>query len=159
MDIVDGIIHVASDTSVPVDAAKVMHTAKRATLNVLEAAARTPSVSRVVITSSSAAATLPTANKKIHIDQTFYARTCIQQVSDASADETGEKAKSLHGYVTYSASKAEAELAALDFMKRTRPTFVLNTILPNFNMGKILPGVKVSATGQTVIDTYHGKPP
>jgi hypothetical protein len=38
----------------------------------------------------------------------------------------------------YSASKTQGEQAAWKFMKDKTPNFVLNTVLPNYNMGKIL---------------------
>ena len=38
----------------------------------------------------------------------------------------------------YSTSKTEGEKAAWEFMKQQKPSFVLNTVAPNFNIGGIL---------------------
>lgn len=66
---VHGVVHVASNMSFNNDPAKVIPGVKRATLSVLEAAARTPSVTRVVLTSSSTAATMPKPETRFYIDK------------------------------------------------------------------------------------------
>lgn len=40
----------------------------------------------------------------------------------------------IKGYIVYAASKVEAERAAWKFVEAQKPGFVLNTIIPNFNV-------------------------
>lgn len=49
---------------------------------------------------------------------------------------SGKAPDSAKGYVTYAASKTEGERAAWNWVEENKPGFVLNTVLPNCNVGK-----------------------
>lgn len=51
---------------------------------------------------------------------------------------SGTAPESAQGYITYSASKTEGERAAWKWVEENKPGFVLNTVLPDSNVGKIL---------------------
>lgn len=156
---VDGIIHVATETSLdPSAPARVMRSAREATVNLLKAAAKVPSVRRIVYTSSSTAATLPKLNVPFHIDGKMWNRGSLDMVQRVIDNPKLQASSNLGGFEIYAASKTAAELAAWEFVRTQSPQFVLNVVLPNFNVGKILPGVTVGITGQSVIDTFHGQP-
>lgn len=47
---------------------------------------------------------------------------------------TGNVPEGFEGGIVYSASKTEAEKAAWKWVEEKKPNFVLNTVLPNFNV-------------------------
>lgn len=51
---------------------------------------------------------------------------------------TGNVPENFEGAVVYSASKTEAERGAWKWVKENKPGFVLNTVLPNFNVSDAL---------------------
>jgi hypothetical protein len=55
-----------------------------------------------------------------------------------SGNLTGNVPPGLEGAVVYSASKTEAERAAWKWVEEKKPGFVLNTVLPNFNVSSSL---------------------
>lgn len=156
---VDAIVHVASDTSLSSDPNTVIPAVKTATLNLLEAAAATDSVKRVVLTSSSTAAGLPPdphSGDKPRFGESTWNDSSVAQAWDTPKHERQQNAAA-YGFLVYAASKAEGERAAWRFMQERKPGFVLNTVLPNFNMGAILPGVAPGPTGAGVISAYRGE--
>ncbi|KAL5092570.1 hypothetical protein Trisim1_001123 [Trichoderma cf. simile WF8] len=129
----DGIIHVATDVSLASDPHRIIPAVRNGTINALKAASSQESVKRFVLTSSSTAAIVPQANKKgVIIDENTWN-------DDIVALAWGDKAPdSAKGYVTYAASKTEGERAAWNWVEENKPGFVLNTVLPNCNFGRIL---------------------
>jgi nucleoside-diphosphate-sugar epimerase len=110
--------------------------------NTLTAAARTPSVKRFVYTSSSAAATAPIANKKFHIDASTWNDADVE-AAWAPPPYTGHERR----LAVYAASKTLAEKECWRFMQEEKPAFVLNTVLPNCNIGRILSKEQPASTG------------
>jgi nucleoside-diphosphate-sugar epimerase len=156
---VSGVIHVASDTTLDPNAnpRDVIDGVKRATVGVLQAAAGEPSVKRVVLTSSSSAAALPPVNgEKFHIDGALWNQKSLKAALEASEEEK-KREPAIYGFNVYAASKTEGERAAWQFMKDQKPGFVLNSVLPNFNMGTVLEGVNPGPTGGAVLKAYNGK--
>lgn len=106
----------------------VVNDAVNLTMTALDAAARTPSVKRVVITSSSAA-----------VD------SYPKEPYDLTAESWNEKAveeawkpppyEEDRVYTTYAASKVQSEQAAWRYVRDTKPHFVLNAVLPDFVCG------------------------
>ncbi|KIH93809.1 cinnamoyl-CoA reductase [Sporothrix brasiliensis 5110] len=130
---IDGVVHVAGDVSMNTDPSVVIPQTQQATRNILNAAAKNPQIQRFVLTSSSSAAIIPKANVKgAVIDQSTYND---EAVAAAWSNETPEVSK---GYAVYAAAKTEGERAAWEWNKDTNPGFVLNTVLPNYNVGEIL---------------------
>ncbi|KAF2500212.1 NAD(P)-binding protein [Lophium mytilinum] len=130
---VDGIAHVASDVHISADAENWIPPIVQAAINVLEAAAKEPSVKSVVYCSSNAA---------MHRLQT---NTPYELTSDSWNDEAVEMAYKKDGVAdiermvdVYSASKVLAERASWEWVKKNQPQFVFNTIIPNVNFGGVV---------------------
>ncbi|EMF11571.1 NAD(P)-binding protein [Sphaerulina musiva SO2202] len=148
---VDAVIHVASDTTFGTDPNKVITPTKAGVLSILKSAAKEPSVKRFVLTSSSAAVLLPKLNKELTVSKDDWNQEAID-LAWAPPPYGDDRA-----YPVYAASKAEGEKAMWQFVKEQKPSFIANAILPNFNMGKILPGGSPGATGGAIPDLYNGK--
>ncbi|KKP00634.1 NAD dependent epimerase/dehydratase [Trichoderma harzianum] len=122
-----GVIHVASDGSFANEPDRVIPTVKNGTIHALQAASQS-SVKRFVLTSSSVAAIIPETNKKgITIDESTWNDAVIELAWSGTAPENAK------GYIVYSASKTEGERTAWDWVKENKPSFTLNTVLPNCN--------------------------
>lgn len=134
---VRGVIHVAADVSMSSDPRAVIPKAQEATVNVLASAAKHKDIARFVLTSSSSAAIVPKPNVRgVVIDQTTYND---EIVAAAWSDDTPE---TYRGYFVYAAAKTESERTAWAWNDREKPDFVLNTVLPNTNVGhRVLDGV------------------
>lgn len=141
LDGVAFVLHVASPyiiNNVTDVEAQLLRPAQEGTLNLLRYAAKSPSVRRVVVTSSFAAVTdftkggpnRPGVTYTPHDWQPFGREEALAQ----------------GGAVAYSASKKLAEKAAWDFVAQEKPQFDLATINPPMIYGKSLPW----ATRQTL---------
>lgn len=146
---VDAVIHAASDTSFGSDPNVVVGGTVQSVKTILQSAKQVASIKRFVLTSSSTAAS--TSNTEASLDSNSWARDAIKRAW-APPPYTAERAGDV-----YAASKAEAEMAMWEFVKTEKPGFVVNSILPNVNMGRILssPG----ASGWCVPAIYHGQLP
>jgi nucleoside-diphosphate-sugar epimerase len=128
-----GFAHVATPVMVSFDPNEGVPIVVNGTLNALKAAANEPSVKRVVLTSSSTAAASPQPNKVFTIDSNTWNDTAVKAAWAPPPYEGLQRRLDV-----YSASKTQGEQAAWEFMKEKTPGFVLNTVLPNANMGHIL---------------------
>ncbi|KAL6833435.1 hypothetical protein J3E69DRAFT_376543 [Trichoderma sp. SZMC 28015] len=129
----DGIIHVATDVSLASDPHRIIPAVRNGTINALKAASSQESVKRFILTSSSTAAIVPQANKKgVIIDENTWNDDIVALAWSGKAPDSAK------GYVTYAASKTEGERAAWKWVEENKPGFVLNTVLPNCNFGRIL---------------------
>ncbi|KAF7562635.1 hypothetical protein G7046_g1471 [Stylonectria norvegica] len=130
---VAGVVHVASDITFRDDPYIVVPVAVKGVTAALEAAAKTPSVKRFVLTSSSAAAHIPSPNNShVVVDQNSWNDAMVAAAYDP---DTPAAAK---GSIVYAASKVGAEKAAWAFVKERKPSFVLNVVLPNLTLGPVL---------------------
>ncbi|KAL8951035.1 MAG: hypothetical protein Q9183_007487, partial [Haloplaca sp. 2 TL-2023] len=136
-----GVIHVASDLTLNPNPYAVIPMVLSGVKNTLTAAARTPSVKRFVYTSSSAAATAPIANKKFHVD------TSTWNDADVEAAWAPPPYTEDRKLAVYAASKTLAEKECWRFMREEKPAFVLNAVLPNCNIGRILSEEQPASTG------------
>ncbi|KAI4104159.1 MAG: hypothetical protein L6R37_003420 [Teloschistes peruensis] len=143
-DVVEGcsaIIHVATDLSLNHNPHAVIPPMISGVQNALRAAARSPSVKRFIYTSSCAACTAPIANKAFHVtDQTWNEADIA--LAWAPPPYTGERRLAV-----YAASKTLAEKECWRFVKEEKPGFVLNAVLPNCNIGRILCREQPASTG------------
>ncbi|GAA6004943.1 hypothetical protein JCM11491_002285 [Sporobolomyces phaffii] len=119
-----GVAHVASSTTFSTDLDQVLPVAVDGTLNVLRAAAATPSVKRFVLTSSIVAIGNPASPTKLGSDVFNY--ESIEAAKSMSNDDPRK------GHTVYSSSKTQAELAAWKF-----PSFVFNVVCPAFCLGEM----------------------
>ncbi|GAA6004869.1 hypothetical protein JCM11491_002261 [Sporobolomyces phaffii] len=127
-----GVAHVASSTTFSTDLDQVLPVAVDGTLNVLRAAAATPSVKRFVLTSSIVAIGNPASPTKLGSDVFNYGS--IEAAKSMSNDDPRK------GHTVYSSSKTQAELAAWKFVresKASRPSFVFNVVCPAFCLGEM----------------------
>jgi len=96
------------------------------TLNILEVAAKTPSVKRVVITSSAAAVMdIATTNDlSVVYDENSW---------NPATEEEAETSKA--GYLGYLVGKTRAEQAAWDFVQSKKPSFDIVVLNPSYVFG------------------------
>jgi nucleoside-diphosphate-sugar epimerase len=128
-----GFVHVATPVMVSFDPNEGVPIVVNGTLHALEAAANEPSIKRVVLTSSSTAAASPQPDVRFSMDSDTWNETAVKAAWTPPPYEGLQRRLDV-----YSASKTQGEQAAWKFMKDRKPGFVLNTILPNANMGNIL---------------------
>ncbi|KIW20290.1 hypothetical protein PV08_00865 [Exophiala spinifera] len=126
---IDGIVHLASPLSFkPGDNEKdVVLPAIQGVKSVLHAAAREPSVKRIVITSSFAA--VIDDGRKEATKFTYTGRDWNPQSYDESIDPTTSPE------MAYRGSKKFAELEAWNFIDREKPTFDIVTLCPPMVFG------------------------
>lgn len=119
-------------------------------VNIAESAAKEPSVKRFVYTSSSRAITTLKPNVKFEISTKNW------------NDEAVEKAWMPPPYnpdramVTYGASKTLAEQAIWKFAKERKPAYIVNTVVPDGNLGEILSDKQPTSTGAWVKTVFEG---
>lgn len=148
---VDAIIHLATDTSFEHDPNKIIPATEEQTRNILRSAAKTSSVKRFVLTSSSSAVLFPVLNKEITIGINDWNDDATKQAWEPPP-YTPERA-----FPVYAASKVAGEKALWEFMKDEQPQFVANAVLPNFNAGRIL--TNGGPTGGSVEALLNGDVP
>lgn len=129
---VDSIIHMATDTSFEADPNIVVTATEEGVRNILRSAAKTSSVKRFVLTSSSSAVLFPIPNKKISVGVEDWNEEALKQAW-APPPYTSDRA-----FAVYAASKVAGEKAFWKFFQDEKPNFLGTTILPNFNVGRIL---------------------
>lgn len=117
---VDGFVHVASPIGGFDNAESAIPISVNGGLNALRSCAKSPSVKRVVFTSSSLAATFPKPNIEFSIDENSYNEEAVEEVKKDAAKQ---------GLYIYSAMKTEAEKAMWKWMRENKPGFVFNTIV------------------------------
>lgn len=128
-----GFIHVATPVMQLLDPNEAVPMVINGVINALAAAATEPAVKRVVITSSSVAATSPKPNVEFSVDSGTWNEEAVKRAWAPPPYEGTQRRLDV-----YSAQKTQAEQAAWKWMKENRPGFALNVVLPNANMGKIL---------------------
>lgn len=146
-----GVAHVASVISFDPDPNKVIPTVVAGAVNALEAAAKEPSVKRFVYTSSSTAITPPKPNKKFEIKVEDWNTEEIEQAWKPPPYESDR------AWAVYGASKTQAEQSVWEYVKERKPSFTVNAILPNANMGEILSEKQPASTGAWVKGIYNGQ--
>ena len=147
---VSGVAHVASILTFDSDPNKVIPQTIAGAVNAAESAAKQPSVKRFVFTSSSTAITSPRPNEKFEIDVKDWNTSDVEKAWKAPP-YTEERA-----WAVYGASKTQAEQAIWKFAKEKKPGFVVNTVLPNTNLGEILSDKQPASTGAWVKSIYQG---
>ncbi len=122
-------VHVASDLSFGPDPNIVVKNAIAFTMGALHSAVKEPSVKRFVLTSSSSAAAPLKFNEPYDLTPESWATASIEA---AWAPPPYEQDRMLS---VYAASKAQAEQAMWQFVKDHKPSFVANSVLPDFICG------------------------
>ncbi|KAH9878176.1 hypothetical protein J1614_003393 [Plenodomus biglobosus] len=124
-----GVIHVASVTAFSTDPHKIINPSITFVENILAAAENEPSVSRFVLTSSSAAASQDRVNEAYDLTPDMWANWAIEEAW-ASTPHTEQKARA-----NYYASKALSEQRMWKYVEERNPRFVVNSVLPDFVIG------------------------
>ncbi|KAK9324377.1 hypothetical protein V1517DRAFT_336838 [Lipomyces orientalis] len=153
MDGVSGVIHgSACNTDFSPDPNVVIPGVVKGTLNILETALKHKSVTRVVLTSSSAACLFPKPGVDgIEITQeTWNDESLGQAWGETIIPETDRP------FAVYAASKTESERKAWEWMKEHQPGFVFNTVLPNTNWGRVLLPQTGGSTGNMLRGLLKG---
>ncbi|KAF2111063.1 hypothetical protein BDV96DRAFT_500170 [Lophiotrema nucula] len=159
MKAVDGVIHIASETSLSTDAEKILATATAGALNALRSAAKETSVKRFVFTSSSTAVSMPQANgtPKQPVDQSIYNESAIRYahgLSDPSKSVPNRNPGVAEGYVVYAASKAVAEKAVWKFVEEEKPGFVVNSVVPNATFGAPIDPLRTTPSVSVAVNLF-----
>ena len=121
-------------------------------LNAATAAAAHKGITRFVYTSSSTAISAPKPDVVFDFSTEIWNE---EQVAEAWTPPpyTPERA-----WAVYGASKTQAEQAMWKFVREQQPGFVLNTVLPNANMGDIFDAERQGgSTHQWVGQVYRGE--
>lgn len=149
---VDSVIHVASDTTFSEDADKVIGSVVAGTENFLRAAAKEPKVRRFTLTSSSTAVLVPKPGVEGIV---VTADTWDDEAVDTARNKKGQSiGPNNYAFCVYAASKTEGERAMWEFVKKEKPGFVANAVLPNFNTGRVIGSS--GATGGFAINLLKG---
>jgi nucleoside-diphosphate-sugar epimerase len=102
-------------------------------LEALKAAATEPGLKRVVLTSSSTAASAPRPGKVFVMDESTWNHDAVQAAWAPPPYDNPSRYADVYG-----ASKMQSEEAAWKWVRENKPHFVFNAILPNANFGRIL---------------------
>lgn len=123
MEGADAVVHVASPIPLaqPKDRDALVGPARDGALRLLKAASQTPSVKKVVMTSSVAAVADGHGPRKNHVF--------------SEADWSNPEGPNISPYAR---SKTIAERAAWDFIAREKPGFAFSTVLPGLVLGPVL---------------------
>ncbi|UZJ51276.1 hypothetical protein CBS101457_000596 [Exobasidium rhododendri] len=146
---VQGIVHVASDVSFSSDRDVVISAVNRAYKTLLDAANSTPSVRRLVLTSSSIAVGTANTDKdkpRQHLDTTSWNDAAVQ-----------DSLTSPNGVNVYATSKVLSERLAFDYVKEKKPSFTVTAINPSMILGKPVPGYSILSTGKWLRDAAEGR--
>ncbi|KAJ5007293.1 hypothetical protein K4K57_010818 [Colletotrichum sp. SAR 10_99] len=125
------------------EAVKVIPLAVKGTEVAIKAAYKEPSVKRFVLTSSSSAA-VPSGSLQENLPEDKIGSVITEESWNSEAVELAWKPAPWgpdHGAIVYSASKVEQERFVWKYYKEnqsTRPDIIVNTVLPNMNLGKSL---------------------
>lgn len=117
-----GAVHVATVMG-SADEHKVISHTVASGLNIVRAAAREPSVERVVYTSSGIAAAMCRPDVACDIHKGSWNTECFDLVRNLPHDDIGR------GLAVYAASKTKTELEMFRWVMENKPKFVLNSVV------------------------------
>jgi len=129
---VSAIVHVASIVNFEPDPHKVVSQTVVGASSILEAALKEPSVKEFVYTSSIAAVTMPMAGNTTHVERDTWNDAAVQLAWTPPPYDPS------HGFMSYMASKVEAEKAVWKFAEEREPHFTVNSVCPSSIMGEPL---------------------
>lgn len=123
---------------------------------ILKAAAKTPSVKRVVYTSSSGALRLSTETPYTVTQDTWNDEAVQMATKPDIYASLPDEAK---GLATYCASKTLAEKACWEFVEKEKPHFTLNTVVPNMNTGPTIHPKQPASSSGALKAAFMGSEP
>ena len=146
-----GVIHAAQDLTLANDFG-IIETSISSVNNVLASANRTSSIKRLVYTSSTNAARAPQAGTTYHLTASDWAENVIE---DAKAPPPHPPNQ---GLIIHQSAKVQAERTAWAYMKEHKPSFVLNAILTNINIGPLIATSNPRSTARSLQALYANVP-
>ncbi|KAI8712555.1 Epimerase domain-containing protein [Fusarium sp. LHS14.1] len=146
---VDGIVHVATDMSFDADPNKVITPMVQGVRNLLEAAASEPTVKRFVFTSSDRAISNVINGKEVSLDSRMWNDSAVENAWRPPPYEADRF------WDVYAALKTQSEQEIWAFEKAEKPKFIINSVLPCFNIGPILHPKQPGSTGKWVRDFWR----
>ncbi|KAJ5216968.1 hypothetical protein N7468_009976 [Penicillium chermesinum] len=153
---IDIFVHSAAVVTFEPEASKVIPVTIAGALNALKAAYSEPSVKRFVLTSSSTAAVGLLDEPGTIVTEDKYNEKAIKKAWDGPPYEPS------HSIIVYEASKAQSEQEVWKYHKEhqaKRPDLVVNTVLPNFIIGRSVDpvGQGSRSTFSLILDLWNGK--
>jgi nucleoside-diphosphate-sugar epimerase len=146
---VHGIVHVAGDMSFGSDPNKVITPMVKTVRSLLQTAANEPSVKRFVFTSSDRAISSVLNGKEVTIDSTIWNEAAVQRAWRPAPFELDRI------WDVYEALKTQTEQEVWKFSREEKPTFVVNSVLPTFNVGPILHAKQQGSTAKWIMDFWN----
>ena len=129
---VDGVAHLASSIAMLPELEKTVGLEIKAMTNILEAAAKEPSVRRIMYMSSQSACIMHAPGRKYHVDANTWNEDARQ------ARTTPEGKSYLRCYLNYCCKKMEAEQLGFEWVEEHKPHFEFNSVVPNVNWGTMV---------------------
>ncbi|KJZ72452.1 hypothetical protein HIM_08121 [Hirsutella minnesotensis 3608] len=148
---VSAVVHVASDVSFSTDAETVIGNVVASTQNVLRLAAKEPTIKRFVLTSSSVSVSLPVFDQDITYGPNVWNDKVVEKVRNAASSESNTP------FDVYAASKTVGERSLWEFVEKEKPSFVVNTVLPDFTIGPALHKDLAGSTHNWLRGLYNGE--
>ncbi|KAK8232313.1 NAD dependent epimerase/dehydratase [Phyllosticta capitalensis] len=132
MEGVAGVAHVAAILSHEPDATKVVPPSLTSMMNILESAAKTPSIKRFVLTSTAMTARALDMHDPVVLTQDSWNYDSLVNAWMPPPFEMGR------GLEVYAAAKVASEKAMWKFAEERKPGFVCNSVLPALVFGRLL---------------------
>ncbi|KII85735.1 hypothetical protein PLICRDRAFT_178764 [Plicaturopsis crispa FD-325 SS-3] len=145
---VSAVIHVAAILNLSTVLEEVYEPDVQGTLSVLRAAAKTSTVERVIVTSSTTAGAYPRPDVAVAVTEDSWNACSINKYKDLEGP--------LRAHHIYAYSKTESEKAAWKFVQDEKPGFTLNTILPGHCFGPSLDPTSVTSSAQFALAVLRG---
>ncbi|KAI2472615.1 NAD(P)-binding protein [Annulohypoxylon bovei var. microspora] len=127
---VSGVVHVATPVMVSPNPHDVIPLVVDSTIHLLESAAKEPGIKRVVLTSSCGACVSLDGTKVFTIDSNTWNEASIDAAYAPPPYEGVARVEKV-----YHASKTRQEQEAWKWVREHSPSFILNAIVPNANLG------------------------
>lgn len=129
-------------------------------LNALRAAAKQPTVKRVVVTSSAAAVFIPKPERPIELTPEMFNDEAVKMAWDSVGQTPAPQSPEAYmlGVLVYAASKTEAEKACWKFVEEKEPGFEFSTVVPTITFGPLLDKENVSSSAKWVDWILKGAP-
>lgn len=128
---VGGIAHVAIDMDMNTHSQRIIDETVKSNLQLLNVAAKEPSVKSVVIMSSSAACALPTTGVPCKVNLKTWNNAVIEQTTSPWHSEGNSR---WHGIIPYEASKVRGEQEASAWVREHNLAFSSNRVSRNVNV-------------------------
>ncbi|KZF19798.1 putative NAD dependent epimerase/dehydratase [Xylona heveae TC161] len=141
---VSAIAHVASVVTFAPDPETVIPQTVAATVRIMEAALKEPSVKAFVYTSSIAAVTMSVPGNTTHVDRNTWNDKATQL---AWSPPPPPHDQNTQGSMVYMASKVAAEKAVWKFVEEKAPHFRVNSVCPSMIMGEPLNNTHLESVG------------